>query len=84
MTRATFCLLQGHVLEAAHYNLNIFLFFPLLLLEGILMVSDLIHSKLSAYNLYILINRLLYKPAVFIPLIAFELFVWIRNICLHI
>lgn len=47
------------------------------------MVSDVIRSKLSAYHLFVLINRLLNKPAVFIPLIAFEIFVWVRNICLH-
>ncbi len=79
-TRAFLLLIKGHPIDAFFMNPNVYLVVPYLAAGVCLMVYDMIRhtNLLDTYSAKF--NKKVNRPAVYIPIIIFELCVWGYNI----
>lgn len=84
MTRATISLLSGNIKSAFLQNPNSIIFVPILIIEAICGLIDVVFSKLYAYKLYCTINKFVSRPKFLIIFFIVELTIWLRNIYLNI
>lgn len=79
-TRAFLLLIKGHPVDAFIMNPNVYVVVPIILAGVVLMTYDVFHhtDKLNLY--YRRFNKKINRPAVYIPLLLFELTIWGYNI----
>ena len=79
LTRAFISILDGNILSALYYNMNIVFVLPIGAALVILAIKDLIFHSISSFELYSDIFGLLRKKLTLFLFVAFEIGVCIHN-----
>lgn len=79
-TRGIMLIMQGRIIDGIYANPNVIITFPILVLYPIIKIYDYFFKKNSLQNIYSIVENILKRKKIFIPLIIIEIIIWFLNI----